>query len=462
MPGQQAGAGPAGNVAQNAGMIIANGIPQAGGPQFQNFPGGPGQAPNQMNNSKSLQAYTSNLVQHQQGQMANKGMQNPSGPQNQGSPIIQQGQDGNAVAAYYNAEMAANGLRQGIPGQQGGGNHALQDYQMQLMLLEQQNKKRLMMARQEQEGMVPRDGSGGPTGPGGPGGPGQNGQPFQGTSPQGGPRSVNSPNPSEQLKRGTPQMNTTGIPSPIPDGQSRGSPSAGMNFMPNQMDPNLAPHFYKQMNGGMEGNMMTNGMRPPSSHPQAPFNGQMTQQQMIMARQQHQAQQQQQAGLAGQGQQQWPNNPNAPNGAPMMQQQTSQGPTPQPIGTPQQRAMPPPSAPAATAAGTNGRTQPSSPQQPAAPPTPSQANKANPKGKKDTKPKVSPARIHKVFLADMTSVMRRRDQRRPEQRQRLKALLSPRLRPLLRQLRLYIHRASIKQVKPMARSQTMLRQLLLL
>ena len=31
------------------------------------------------------------------------------------------------------------------------GNHALQDYQMQLILLEQQNKKRLLMARQEQD-----------------------------------------------------------------------------------------------------------------------------------------------------------------------------------------------------------------------------------------------------------------------------------------------------------------------
>ncbi|KAK5675970.1 hypothetical protein LTS10_011259 [Elasticomyces elasticus] len=31
------------------------------------------------------------------------------------------------------------------------GGHALQDYQMQLMLLEQQNKKRLLMARQEQD-----------------------------------------------------------------------------------------------------------------------------------------------------------------------------------------------------------------------------------------------------------------------------------------------------------------------
>ncbi|KAE9378820.1 hypothetical protein N431DRAFT_460146 [Stipitochalara longipes BDJ] len=36
----------------------------------------------------------------------------------------------------------------------GGGAHALQDYQMQLMLLEQQNKKRLCMARQEQDSMV--------------------------------------------------------------------------------------------------------------------------------------------------------------------------------------------------------------------------------------------------------------------------------------------------------------------
>ena len=35
--------------------------------------------------------------------------------------------------------------------------HALQDYQMQLMLLEQQNKKRLLMARQEQDSMSMRD-----------------------------------------------------------------------------------------------------------------------------------------------------------------------------------------------------------------------------------------------------------------------------------------------------------------
>ena len=35
------------------------------------------------------------------------------------------------------------------------GNYALQDYQLQLMLLEQQNKKRLLMARQELDAMSP-------------------------------------------------------------------------------------------------------------------------------------------------------------------------------------------------------------------------------------------------------------------------------------------------------------------
>ena len=37
------------------------------------------------------------------------------------------------------------------------GNHALQDYQMQMMLLEQQNKKRLLMARQEREAVSPEN-----------------------------------------------------------------------------------------------------------------------------------------------------------------------------------------------------------------------------------------------------------------------------------------------------------------
>lgn len=69
----------------------------------------------------------------------------------------------------------AMGPNPGANGQPG--NHALQDYQMQLMLLEQQNKKRLLMARQEQDGpgpigyapnMSPSGSRGGPSpGPGG-------------------------------------------------------------------------------------------------------------------------------------------------------------------------------------------------------------------------------------------------------------------------------------------------------
>jgi hypothetical protein len=365
MPGQQVG--PANNTLNQ--MLINNGInPSALTPQqFQQF-----QAQNAAGQSKALQNYTSSLVTQQQNQMPNKGMPNPGGPHSQGSPMMAPGQDGGAIATYYNTgDMGgANGMRQGTGGQPGsGGNHALQDYQMQLMLLEQQNKKRLMMARQEQDNMggMPREG---------PGSSGPNGQQFQGTSPPGG-RTGTSPNLNDQMKRGTPQLNAAGMPSPLPEGQSRGSPSA-MNFMPSAMDPNMAPHFYKQMNG-MDGNMvgaMPNGMRPPSSVP-AGFNNQMSQQMMNMARVS------QQGGAVGQV----PGWQGGPNGAPMMQQ-TSQGPVPQAMGTPQQRAMPPPSAPAAGAAA-NGRTQPPSPQQNAAPPTPSQANKANPKGKKDTKNKVN-------------------------------------------------------------------------
>lgn len=48
---------------------------------------------------------------------------------------------------FIETEFAPQNLATGIDG----GNHALQDYQMQLMLLEQQNKKRLLRARQEQD-----------------------------------------------------------------------------------------------------------------------------------------------------------------------------------------------------------------------------------------------------------------------------------------------------------------------
>jgi hypothetical protein len=324
--------------------------------------------------ARNLTQYQAGLAQQQANQIAGKGMPAGGGPPNQGSPMMSQGQDTGAIAGYYNAGEMANGLRAaGQQGAQPGGNHALQDYQTQLMLLEQQNKKRLMMARQEQDTLttVPggRDGAA-------PGAIGPNGQPFPGTSPQG-TRSVNSPNPADQMKRGTPHMNPAGMPSsPLPEGQSRGSPS-GMNFNMQgaQMDPNMAAPYFKM--NGMDPNMvggMPNNMRPPSSHPG--FTNQLTPQQLQMARQQN-------ANANWQGAQNGQMMPGANPGAP---QQNMGGP-----GTPQQRQMPPPAAPAAATA-TNGRA-PGSPQQGAAPPTPQQANKPNPKKKnetKDSKAKVNP------------------------------------------------------------------------
>lgn len=357
---------------------MMNGRPQQPGmpgqQQFQNFANQPPGA-----QKNSIATYSQNLQQHHGQQMPNKGMPNP-GPQGQGSPMMQPNPA--EISNLYNANEFPNGIRPGGPGtgQGGGSNHALQDYQMQLMLLEQQNKKRLMMARQEQDSMGSMPRGDGPAGPGGPGGPpGPNGQAFPDTSPQGA-RAGASPNPSEQMKRGTPQMNPAGIPSPLPEGaQSRGSPNP-MNFMQGgNMDPSMAGNqaaFFKNMNG-MDPNMvnpaghMAGGMRPPpSSHPNQPFNGQVNPQ-MMAARQV-------QGGQAGPNQMQWQG---GPNGAMI---QGPQGPV---QGTPQQRAaqMPPPSAPGPGGNPANGRTQPSSPATSnAAPPTPQQSTKANPK-KKDTK-----------------------------------------------------------------------------
>ncbi|TEA08736.1 Transcriptional activator somA [Colletotrichum sidae] len=407
MPGQQVGTTP--NVAQAQQMLITNGINPASltQQQFTTFSNQPPAV-----QAKSIATYAANLQQHQASQMPNKPMPNAAGPQGQGSPMMAQGPDQAGLAAYYNAgEMGPGGIRPGPGGAQAGGgsNHALQDYQMQLMLLEQQNKKRLMMARQEQDNMggaLPR--GDGPTGPGGPPGPpGANGQPFPETSPQGG-RTGASPNPTEQMKRGTPQMNNAGIPSPLPEGaQSRGSPNP-MNFMGNQMDPNMAPHFFKgmtNMDGNMVGNpQMNGGMRPPSSHPGQPFNGQMNPQQIMAARQQ-QGQQQQQQGQPQQqqGQPQQPGQGGQPvqwQGGPNGSQMVPGGPQGPVQGTPQQRSMPPPSAPAGVNA---NRTNTSSPQQAtAAPPTPSQSNKAAPK-KKDNKNAKTKAATQKKSNTNLNS-----------------------------------------------------------
>lgn len=365
MPGQQMPGGPNAAAAQQ--MLTANGInPNSLHPQqLQNFVNAPPAA-----QQKSIATYSQNLQQHHGTQLGGKQMPN-AGPQGQGSPMMP-GPDGQALNAYYNpGEMGGpGGIRPGPGGPQtaGGSNHALQDYQMQLMLLEQQNKKRLMMARQEQDtiGSGPREG--GPAGPPGPNGP------FPDGSPQA-MRTGASPNPAEQMKRGTPQMNNSNLPSPVPDGaQSRDSPNNAVNFMHGQIDPSMAPHFFKGMEGNIGGPQPINGMRPPSSHPNQPFNAQMTAQ--MMAQRQQQMQSQGQPGNPQQWQQ-------GPNGQGQMMSQQMQQQSPQIQGTPQQRSMPPPSAPAAAAAANNRTT--ASPQQAAAqPPTPSQTNKAAPK-KKETK-----------------------------------------------------------------------------
>ncbi|PWY77124.1 hypothetical protein BO70DRAFT_294905 [Aspergillus heteromorphus CBS 117.55] len=345
-------------------LLMGNGITRTMNPsQYQTFSQS-GPAAQQ----KQMQVYAQNLaIHHTRSALTNQGM--PNGMMNPGvmpNPTdmvpMPDGQVYPMNGDYYgsNGQMAQVRTGMQTPGGQHG-NHALQDYQMQLMLLEQQNKRRLMMARQEQDSMARPDGQ--------PPMPGQQQLP-PGTSPQGS-RAGTSPNPNDQMKRGTPKMPSTGLPgSPSAAdamAQSRGSP-ASMNFAGGQMPPEMAgPQFFvKGMPEGMPG---PNGMRPPSSNPafSAPQMGQPI--------------------PAGAGNRVptggWQPQPGA-QGQPMAPQQ-SPVPQPQTTGTPQERnAMPPPQAP--PAAGANvGRTQPPSPQAGAAPPTPQQANKPAPKSKKDSK-----------------------------------------------------------------------------
>ena len=340
--------------------------------QYQSF-----QAQNPAVQAKSIQVYAQNLALHRsRSAMNNQGMpnglMNPGVMPNQGDimPPMPDGQ-GLLMGEYYNNNGQMPPVRPGMqtPGGQNG-NHALQDYQMQLMMLEQQNKRRLIMARQEQDTMARADGQ--------PGIPGQPGLP-PGTSPQDS-RSGASPNPGEQMKRGTPKMPQTGLPgSPsAADGMApgRGSP-ASMGFN-GQMPPDMANPQFFHMKNMPEGMVAPNGMRPPSSNPA--FSGPQGAQSMdAMARQQQ---------PPGAGNRMPSGNwQPGPQGQPMVPQQQQQpsGGQPQSVGTPQERnTMPPPQAPPAGGP-TTGRTQPSSPQAAPAPPTPQQSNKPAPKGKKEPK-----------------------------------------------------------------------------
>ena len=325
-------------------LLVKNGInPEQLSPaQFASF-----QAQNPQIQEKSIQVYAQNLARNR-----GQGVPRP-GMAGQDSPMMQPGFD---MGAPGSVEMYNQQMMRAVPGGPNGtngGNHALQDYQMQLMLLEQQNKKRLLMARQEQDN-VGRDGQPMPGGPAG----------FAAGMSPSGSRSGPSPDPG-QMKRGTPKMGPAGLPaSPMPDNMPQRSSPAAMGFA-----GQMPPEMYQN---GMT--VPTNGMRMgPSSHPGQfggqPFNNPAQAAQIEALRTQGRL-------PNGAGWQQGPQGQ-----APMMQ--PAQAPQPQPIGTPQQRSndMPPPPT-VQPGAGTNGRP---SPTQPAAPPTPQSSNKANPKAKKDAK-----------------------------------------------------------------------------
>lgn len=339
------------NANQASQMLMNNNIhPDSLTPaQFQTF-----QAQNPAVQVKSMQVFIQN---NRNGNR--QGMPTPGMP-GQGSPTMPSDFDlgGPGVPQYMNDQVMMRGSLP--PGNATGGNHALQDYQMQLMLLEQQNKIRLLKARQEQDTTSRPDGQPVPGGPGYP--------PVMSPS---GSRSGPSPGPNEQGKRGgTPKMGASGLPgSPMPDGsmpQARGSPAA-LGFT-----GQIPAEMHYPMNGMSA--VGPNGLRlPPSSHPGQMGAGPFPPQQQLEAIRQTQA-----AGRMPNGQ--W--SQGLPQGqAPMMQ--PSQAPPPAQIGTPHQRnAMPPPQAVPAGATANGAR--PSSPAQ-GAPPTPQAPNKPNPKAKKDTK-----------------------------------------------------------------------------
>lgn len=262
--------------------------------------------------------------------MANGMMPNASSPMMQAMNTFP---DGIPMDMYGGNRMPNPAAMQGAQNGQSG-NHALQDYQMQLMLLEQQNKKRLMMARQEQhESTNPRDGQ--------PMAGGVGMQP--GMSPSGS-KTGTSPNPTEQMRR-TPQLG--GMPGSPSGDMARASPAA-MNYMNGGIQPEFNTGLFMK-----EGQIMGpggQGMRPPT--------GEMN----PMNRPQGQQGQQQQVRMQ------------FPGGQPMQQQQSQ--------GQPQQGGkMAPPQAPPAGNNAQRNQAAASPANSNPNPPTPSTGNKPNPKKK---------------------------------------------------------------------------------
>lgn len=357
------------------------------------------------------QVYANSMRQHMQSAMdsnVDKGLMPNGAPQ--------MPQDPNS-AEFFNTQMRP------MPGQapppNANSNHALQDYQMQLMLLEQQNKKRLLMARQEQDNMT-----NGPNGPVPASGQPQNFAPAMSPSNS---RAGPSPGPNEQMRRGTPKMAPGVVPSPTADGgmPGRASPAPGQFDPNNPMNPAMFP---MAMMKGPNGQMM----QPPSSHPA--FAQMNQQQQMDMFRQ----------AQARNGQAQMANG-FMPQPGPMMGGQ----PPPQPPNmTPQQRnaAMPPPPAPGND--GPRAGTGPSSPSQNQAPPTPSQANKPNTKSKKDNSKAANKVMDLKHYRCFLMLILLSRVVKREQPVRLLKSRLS---NPLLRLQHRQLH-PSLVQLSPQSQA----------
>jgi hypothetical protein len=304
----------------------------------------------------NVRAYSANLMSQQRANME-RASNAPGGPNE--SPMMA-GQDGQ----FAQGDMFPNGqpnpgMRAQMPvnnmQQQGGVNQggALADYQMQLMLLEQQNKRRLMMARQEQD-------VAGSQLNGGQGGIAPNMSPRQNS------RTGNTPPGQDGGRQGTPKMGQD----PMLQMGVRNSPIPG-NMNPGQLGPDgfqLLPSFQ-------------NGGRPPNGMPAGP----------VAANQMEMMRRLQQSGQMN-GQMMNPQMNGQMNGQMMNGQMNGQFQMPPQMmqnpmmgGQPDQRtSMPPPQVPGP---GANGRIGPGSPQQPPAPPTPSQANKTNPKAKKEKETK---------------------------------------------------------------------------
>jgi hypothetical protein len=191
--------------------------------------------------NKSVTAYKQNLA----AQQSQQGMNNRNPMPSANSQF-----SANANRPPTEAELRAlEGNAKQLGGQlqhpQAGGSHSLADYQNQLMVLEQQNKKRLQHARQETNGREePGPGPGPQFAPPPGGGLQPGGTPLAGTSmspsnsrtgPS--PRIPNMDLQGQQRKPG--QKTGSGAASPEPEGQIRG-PSPAFAGPQGSMTPDLA------------------------------------------------------------------------------------------------------------------------------------------------------------------------------------------------------------------------------